>query len=92
MLEQAVSQLTLCSSPAAPQVTANSSSSSSSSNCCSQQHQQRLGVLAAFDLSLLRYRERDALLETFQRYRHKVWWIQAAAGGACTIAVNAKMN
>lgn len=39
-----------------------------------QQAQQGLdfGVLKAFDLSLLRYQDRDALLETFQRYRQKV--------------------
>jgi hypothetical protein len=43
-----------------------------------QQQQQQaqqgldLGVLKAFDLSLLRYQDRDALVETFQRYRQKV--------------------
>jgi hypothetical protein len=70
-LEQAVSQLSLCSAAVAQSAAANISCSSSSS--CKQQ--QQLGVLAAFDLGLLRYQERDALLETFQRYQHKVCYI-----------------
>jgi hypothetical protein len=43
---------------------------------------------------LLRYQERDALLEVFQRYRHKVRHVHAAAGWCtcsyqCTAAFNA---
>jgi hypothetical protein len=64
-LEDAVAQLSLQPTAAATEF-------------LQQQQQQQaqqgldLGVLKAFDLSLLRYQDRDALVETFQRYRQKV--------------------
>ncbi|KAF6252475.1 hypothetical protein COO60DRAFT_1672301 [Scenedesmus sp. NREL 46B-D3] len=69
------------------QPTVDRISSSSSSPCQQQQEhhrQQQHGAMAAFDLSLLRYADRDALLEAFQRYRHKANFDMAKAwDGRC---------
>ncbi|WIA35130.1 hypothetical protein OEZ86_003610 [Tetradesmus obliquus] len=81
-LEHAVSQLSLCSLSAALPAALPTAASSISSSC--KPPPQQLGALAAFDLSLLRYQERDALLETFQRYRHKAGFDMSKAwDGRC---------
>eukprot|EP00775_Hariotina_reticulata_P004584 gene4584-4838_t len=65
-LEDAVAQLSM--QPAAAAATRQQ-----------EQHDSDLGVLSAFDLSLLLYQDRDALLETFQRFRQKASYNMAAA-------------